>query len=172
MIGCRKHVEYILGLPTPKDKLICITAFHDSGLAICKAKGKASTGVIKMINQTPVDWYSKMQMPVETATYGSEFSSATTCTDKIVDTLWILKSMSVPLDGPAWIFGDNESVIMLSIIPHYVLGTRHTFLTYHSVRYAVSYDIMHYCYHPNKQNIRNILTKSPSYKKCWLCVKP
>ena len=89
--------EYI---PKPNGKAVRITAFHDSGLAMCKVTGRSSTGVLIFINKTPVYWYDKMQKPVETATYGPEFSSAHTFTDLIVDTQWLLKSMGVPLDGP------------------------------------------------------------------------
>ena len=120
----------------------------------------------------PVEWYSKMQKPVETATYGSEFSSACTCTDAIVDTQWVLKSMGVPLDGCAWMLGDNQFVITSSTIPHSVLGKRHTFLSYHRVRCAIAHSVMKYCCIPSIQNVSDFLTKSLGYKKFWPLVKP
>ena len=80
--------------------------------------------------------------------------------------------MGVPLDGPDWMVGDNEYIITSSTIPHSVLGKRHTFLSYHRVRCAVSHDVMNYCFCPSKQNISDVLTKSLGFKKLWLLVKP
>jgi hypothetical protein len=43
------------------------------------------TGILHIANQTPIDWFSKKQVTVETATYGSEFVAARTCTEQIMD---------------------------------------------------------------------------------------
>ena len=40
--------------------------------------GKAVTGVLHCINKTPIDWFSKKQETVETATHGAEFVAAKT----------------------------------------------------------------------------------------------
>lgn len=69
----KKSEEFVKGLPVPKGKAVRTTAFHDSGLCACRVTGKSSTGVITLINHTPVDWLAVMQKLVETATYGSKF---------------------------------------------------------------------------------------------------
>ena len=38
-----KPVEYVKDLPPPKEKAVRITAFHDSGLAMCKVTGESYT---------------------------------------------------------------------------------------------------------------------------------
>jgi hypothetical protein len=53
--------------------------------------GKSVTGILHLVNKTPMDWYSKKQATVETATYGSEFVAARVCVEQIIDlrtTLW------------------------------------------------------------------------------------
>jgi len=35
-----------------------------------------------MLNETPMDWFSKKQVTVETATYGSQF---VTCVEQVID---------------------------------------------------------------------------------------
>jgi len=60
----------------PKGKTARVMAFCDSALAACKVSGKASTGVLVFVNQTPVDWYSKLQKPTKTAVCGAKFSAA------------------------------------------------------------------------------------------------
>ena len=133
-------------LPEPKGLPVCITAFEDSALVACHVTGRASTGIIVLVNQTPVDWYAKLQKPVETATYGTEFMSARTCTDKIVDVKLTLQSIGVPVESPAWMIGDNQSVITSSTIPHSMLGKRHNALSYHRVRSAVAHGILKFCH--------------------------
>ena len=128
-----KPEEFVEGMPPPKGKSVRITAFVDSGLNSCRVTGKASTGILLLLNQTPTDWYSKLQKPIETATYGAEFMAARTCTDKIIDMQYTLHSMGIPIEKEAWMLGDNQSVITLSTIPHSMLGKHHNALSYHWV---------------------------------------
>ena len=77
------------------------------------------------------------QATVETATYGSEFVAAKTATEQIVDlrnTLWYL---GVPIMNKAYMFGDNNSVVMSSTIPQSIINKRHNRLSYHRVREAI-----------------------------------
>ena len=46
--------------------------YADSNLCHNILDGKAVTGTLHFVNQTPFDWYSKKQAAVETATYGAE----------------------------------------------------------------------------------------------------
>jgi hypothetical protein len=43
------------------------------------------SGIITLINQTPIQWFSKKQSTVETATYGSEDMVARQATEQIID---------------------------------------------------------------------------------------
>ena len=73
--------------------------------------GCSDTGILHLINQTPIDWFTKRQATVETATYGSEFVAARIATDQIVDLRVTLRYLGVPLKTSSYLFGDNESVI-------------------------------------------------------------
>ena len=55
---------------------------------------------------------------VVTATYGSEFMVERQATEQIMDIRYTLRMLGIPLDGPAWLFGDNQSVITSLTIPH------------------------------------------------------
>ena len=70
----------------------------------------------------PIDWFSKKQGTVETATYGSEFVADRTGTEQIMDIRFTLRYMGVPIDGPSWLFEDNHLVITLSTIPSSMLS--------------------------------------------------
>ena len=55
------------------------------------------TGILHLINQTPVDWFTKRQATVETTTYGSESVAAHIATDKILDMRLTLRYLGVPV---------------------------------------------------------------------------
>ena len=143
-------------MPTPKGKPVRITTFKDANLYHDYTTGRAATGILHFINQTPIEWYSKRQDTVETATYGSEFVAAKVATEQIIAMRYAIRMMGIPLDGPAWLFGDNQSVITSSTIPHSALGKRHTALAYHRVREAVAAGVMYFCKIDGKQNPRTV----------------
>ena len=66
----------------PKDSLkamgkaVTTTTYVDANLYHCLVSGRSATGILHLLNGTPIDWYSKRQATVETATYGSEFVAA------------------------------------------------------------------------------------------------
>jgi hypothetical protein len=67
--------------------------------------------------------------------------------------------MGIPLDGPAWMFGANQSVITSSNIPHSNLNKRHNALFYHRVQEAISAKILYFIHVGGKLNLSEILTK-------------
>ena len=44
-----------------------------------------------------IDWFSKKQATIETATYGSEFVAAHTCVEQIIDLRNTLRYLGVPI---------------------------------------------------------------------------
>ena len=52
----------------------------DAHLNHCLATGRSVTGCLHFMNHTQADSYSKIQVTVETATYGSEFLASKTAT--------------------------------------------------------------------------------------------
>lgn len=121
-----------------------MTTYVDANLLHCRATGRSASGILHLINQTPIDWFFKKQGMVEAATYGSEFMAARLAVQQILDLRITLRYMGVPLDGPAWLFGDNEGVIKSSVIPASTLGKRHNALSYHTVRAAIATGIMRF----------------------------
>jgi hypothetical protein len=158
--------------PVPRGKAVRLTTFKDANLLHCKVTGKSCTGILHMLNQTPIEWFSKRQNTVETATYGSEFVAARQATEQIMDIRYTLRAFGVPLDGPAWLLGDNQSVITSSTIPHSQLGKRHNALSYHRVREAVASKILNFCKIAGPQNPSDVLTKYLPYATFWPLVQP
>ena len=170
---CGREVkeETVDFLPKPKGKTVRTISFVDANLYHCKITGKAATGVLHLVNQTPVDWYSRKRETVETATYGSEFTAARTATEKIMDIRFTLKAMGVPVEEKAFLLGDNQSVITSSTIPHSLLSKRHNALAYHRVRSAIAGGFLRFSFIKCKQNTADILTKYLNDRELWDQVK-
>ena len=128
-------------------------------------------GIIHLLNGTPMDWYTKRQDTVETATYGSEFVAARVATDQIIDLRITLRQLGVPVEERSYLFGDNKSVVTSSTIPHSGLNKRHTALCYHRVREAVS-SFLRFIHVPTGLNIADVLSKHCGYQDSGHLIKP
>jgi hypothetical protein len=65
--------------PEPLGKYLTLSHYVDANLMHNVTTGKSVTGILRLTNKTPLDWYSKKQTTVETATYDSEFIAARIC---------------------------------------------------------------------------------------------
>jgi hypothetical protein len=159
-------------MPEPKGKPFRTTTYADANLMHCLVTGRSMSGIIHLVNQTPIQWFCKKQNVVETATYGSEFMVARQATEQIMDLRYTLRMMGIPIDGPSWLFGDNQSVITSSNIPHSNLNKRHNALSYHRVREAIAAEILYFLHMDGKYNPSDILTKFLNWAKFWPLVQP
>lgn len=159
-------------MPTPRGKPVRTSTFEDADLLHDLTTGRSATGILHLVNQTPVEWFSKLQKTVETATYGSEFVAARIATEQIMDLRYTLRMLGAPLDGKAYMFGDNQSVITSSNIPHSSLNKRHNALAYHRVREAIASNVLWFFHIPGKENPSDVLTKFLGHSVFWPLIKP
>ncbi len=159
-------------IPVPRGKPVRTTTFEDANLLHDLTTDRSATGILHLINQTPAAWFSKLQTSVETATYGSEFVAARLATEQIMDLWYTLRMLGVPLDGKAYMFGDNESVLTSSTIPHSSLNKRHNALSYHRVREAIASDVLWFFYIKDVDNPADVLTKFCGHAVFWPLIKP
>jgi hypothetical protein len=130
------------------------------------------SGILHLVNQTPIQWFSKKQATVETATYGSEFMVARQATEQILDLRYTLRMMGIPIDGKSWLFGDNQSVITSSTIPTSTLNKRHNALSYHRIRECIASGIINFLHIEGKYNPSDVLTKFLGYSKLRPLIQP
>ena len=159
-------------MPTPRGKPVRTTTFEDANLMHDLVTGRSCTGILHIVNQTPIDWFSKAQRTVETATYGSEFVAARIATEQIMDLRYTIRMLGTPLDGKAYMFGDNQSVITSGTIPHSSLNKRHNALAYHRVREAIAADIIWFFHINGIDNPADVLTKFLGHNVFWPLIKP
>ena len=133
--------------------------------------GRSVTGILHLVNKTPVDWFSKKQPTVETATYGSEFVAGRTCVEQVIDLRCTLRYLGVPIRKKSYMFGDNESMVNSSTQVHAKLHKRHTILSFHRVREAVASGMIALHYMSGDINPADILSKHWGYSQVWTRLK-
>ena len=159
-------------IPKPKGKEVLMSSCVDANLMHDLISGRAVTGILHFLNKTPIDWFSKLQSTVETATFGSEFVAARTCVEQIVDLRMTLRYLGVPIKGCTMMFGDNESVVNSSSVPHSKLNKRHNALSYHRVREAIAAGIIRFYHIRGNTNPADILSKHWDYASIWETLRP
>ena len=158
--------------PEPLGKFVTLTHYVDANLFHDMVTGRSVTGILHLLNKTPVDWYSKKQNTVETATYGSKFVAARTCTEQSIDLRITLRYLGVPIRECSYMFGDNKSVVDSSTLPHAKLHKRHTALSFHRVREAIASKTLAFYHLPGKYNPADILSKHWGYQAIWPLLQP
>ena len=168
----RVREQKVADAPTPKGKMVITTTCVDANLCHDQATGRAVTGVLHCVNQTPISWYSKKQATVETATCGSEFSAAKTAIQQITSLRIDLQYLGVPITDNSMLFGDNESVVTSSTIPHSQLGKRHVALSYHYTREAIASKMVNFHHPPGELNPADILSKHWGHSQVCDLLRP
>eukprot|EP00957_Ditylum_brightwellii_P142061 10823221-Ditylum_brightwellii.AAC.1 len=118
-------------MPEPQRKPVVTTTFVDANLLHDAITGMSCTRIIYLSNKIPIDWFSKRQNTVDTATCGSEFVAARTAVDQIVELHYTLRMLSVPLTGPSWMFGYNLSIVDSVTMPCGKLLKHQNILNFH-----------------------------------------
>jgi hypothetical protein len=153
-------------MPEPQGKAVLTTSYVDANLYHDFLAGRSVTGVLHLVNQTPVDWYCKRQATVETELYGSEFNAAHTATEQIMDLRYTLCMLGVPAVH-SYMIVDSKSVVLNSTVPHSQLNKRHNALAYHRVQEAIAADILRFFHIDGKKNPADILSKLCGHLEAW-----
>ncbi len=158
--------------PKALGKPVLMTSFFDANLYHDLISGKSVTGILHLFNKTPIDWFSKLQATVESATFGSEYVAAKTCTEQIIALRLTLRYLGVPIKGSTMVFGDNETVVNTASTPHARLQKRHNGLAFHKARSSHAARIMRMHHIPGDANPADILSKHWDFPSIWKVLQP
>ena len=111
-----------------------VTVYKDAEHAHDVLTRRSVSGILLFINNTPVKWISKRQKTVETSTYGSELVAAKQAVELVMEYWYAMRMLGRPLDGPALMLGDNNSVVLNTTMPSSVLKKKHSACSYHRVK--------------------------------------
>jgi hypothetical protein len=104
-------------MPEPRGMGFVMRVKVDGDHASDTTTRRSRTGFIIYLNCAPVYWMSKKQTSVESSSFGSEFIAMKQCCEYLGGLRYKLRMMGIPCDGPAYIEGENQSVLANTTIP-------------------------------------------------------
>ena len=94
-------------------------------------------------------------MSVETSSFGYEFIAMKWCCEY----LHSLRMMGIPCEAPIYIYGDNQSVLVNTIIPNSTLKKKLQSIAYHFVREGSTRDEWQTSHINTNENVADLFTK-------------
>lgn len=120
---------------------------------------QARTGFLVYLNNFLLYWHSKNQLSCASSTFGAQFITMKQLCKYLRDVRYKLQIMCIPYDGPAYIQGDNQSVLANTSIPNSVLKKKSQSLAYHFIRESCARGEWITSYINTHSNIADLLTK-------------
>jgi len=153
-------------MPEPRGLGFVMRAKVDADHASDTVTRRSRTGFLVYLNCALVYWSSKKQTSVESSSFGSEFCAMKQCCEYIRGLRYKLRMMGIPCEGPAYIYGDNQSVLANTTIPDSTLKKKSQSIAYHFVREGAARDEWRTSYVNTHDNEADLLTKQlPSGEK-------
>ena len=146
-------------MPEPRGEPVVITCFTDADHAGCQATRRSHSGIIIFVNRAPILWYSKRQITVETSVFGSELIALKIGIEMIEGLRYKLRMFGVPLEGPANVFCDNNSVVTNTAKAESPLKKNNNAVAYHKTREAIASGVIRIAHEDGKTNLADLLTK-------------
>jgi hypothetical protein len=153
-------------MPEPRGQGFIMRAKVDADHASDTVTRRSRTGFLVYLNCAPIYWWSKKQTSVESSSFGSEFIAMKQCCEYLRGLRYKLRMMGIPCEGPAYIYGDNQSVLANTTIPDSTLKKKSQSIAYHFVREGSARDEWRTTYVSTHENEADLLTKQlPSGEK-------
>jgi hypothetical protein len=152
-------------MPEPLGKTINLNVFVDADHAGNKVTRRSHTGIIIFGNMTPINWFSKRQNTVETSTYSSEMIALRIAIEITEGIRYKLRMMGVPVEEPARIYCDNESVVKNTTYPESALKKKHCSIAYHKIRESVASNKVIIFHESTNSNLADLFTKVLPFDK-------
>jgi hypothetical protein len=160
--------ERPVNAPQPRGMSFTIRAKVDADHAADTVTRRSRTGFLVFLNSAPVHWMSKKQGSVESSTFGSEFCAMKHCCEYLRGLRYKLRMMGIACEEPAYIQGDNQSVLYNTSIPDSTLKKKSQSIAYHFVREGSARDEWRTSYVSTHDNEADLLTKVlPAGEKRW-----
>ena len=165
-VGLDLTEEMPPNMPEARGFGFLMKAYVDADHATDSITRKSRTGFLVFLNSAPIYWLSKKQMSVTTSSFGSEFTAMKQCTEYVRGLRYKLRMMGIPCEDPAYIFGDNQSVLANTTVPESSLKKKSQSICYHFVREGCARDEWRTAYVNTHLNPSDLLTKPlPSGEK-------
>ena len=145
--------------PEPRGQAVTMSARVDADHAADTTTRRSRTGFLVYLNSALIHWLSKKQASIESSTFGSEFTAMKQCTEYLRGLRYKLRMMGIRLNGPAFIQGDNKSVLANTSVPDSTLKKKSQSIACHFVQEGVARDEWRTAYVNTHDNPADLLTK-------------
>jgi hypothetical protein len=153
-------------MPDPKGKGFTMRVYVDSDHAGDTVTRRSRTGFLVYLNCALIHWMSKKQTSIETSSFGSEFMAMKAATEYVRGLRFKLRMMGIPVECHTYIYGDNQSVLANTTMPHSNLKKKSNAIAFHFVREGTARDEWRTAYINTHDNPSDMLTKAlPSGEK-------
>jgi hypothetical protein len=145
--------------PDPYGAPVKLTVYVDADHARNNVTRRSVTGILLLINNTPLVWISKRQRTVETSTFGSEMIAARMAIDLIIEMRYKLRCLGIRVEKRSELLGDNLSVVVNTTLPSSKIKKKHLSCQIMRVREAIAAGFVRFGHVRSEQNIADIMTK-------------
>ena len=170
-----KHLKEVLprNIPCPLgSKSITMRVFVGSNHAGDQVTRRSRTEFIVFFNSAPIYWSSKKQGSCETSTNGSDMVAMKQACEFVRGLRYKLRMMSIPVDEPSFMFGDNQSVLANTANPGSTIKKKSQSIFFHFIRDRCARDEWRTAYAKTCENIADLLKKFlPRGEKRWRFVE-
>jgi hypothetical protein len=146
-------------MPQPRGLGFIMSAKVDADHAADTVTRRSRTGFLVRLNSSLIYWNSRKQNSVESSSFGSEFVAMKQCCEYLRGLRYKLRMMGIPCTGPAYILGDNQSVLSNTSIPDSTLKKKNQSIAYHFIREGAARDEWRTSYVNTHNNEADLLTK-------------
>lgn len=145
--------------PEPRGELCTLTCYVDADHARDKLTRRSVTGILILLNNTPISWTFKCQKMVESSTYGSELVASRTAVELIISLRYFLSMLGSRLETSSLMVGDNMAVVLNTTIPSSALKKKHQACNYHKIRECIAAGFIEFAHIKSEDNLADLLTK-------------
>ncbi len=132
--GCEGLKEELPhNMPKACSPLMTMQVYVDTNHAGALITQRSQTGFLVFLNRAPIYWSSKKQTSCETSTFGSELVAMKQAPEYIQGLRYRLQMTGITVDEPAYIFGDNQSVLANTTAPGSTLKKKFNAIAYHFI---------------------------------------
>ena len=146
-------------MPAPHGLSMRMTVKVDADHAGESLTRRSRTGYLVFLNKAPIYWLSKKQTSCETSTFGSEFVAMKQAMEYVRGLRYKLRMFGIPVDEPAFVYGDNQSVLANTTNPTSQLKKKSNSIAYHFVREGSARDEWRTTYCLTHDNTSDMMTK-------------
>ena len=125
------------------------------------------TGLIVMLKNAPIYLYYKRQTTVDTRTFGSEFMAMNQAVEYLRGLRYKFRNFGIPVNAPAFIYGDNKSVLVNSSALESTLKKKSQSIAFHFIREGCAADECRATYIITLLYVSDLMTKPLSGEKHW-----